>query len=77
MSPKRSIDCFFQRHLSPYQPTHVPDLCKLCHYPMWEVLKEGTENKNLGEVMNLLFHDPFFILLHKCNHISAVVKVSG
>ena len=49
MSPKRSIDCFFQRHLSPYQPTHVPDLCKLCHYPMWEVLKKGTENKNLGE----------------------------
>lgn len=27
--------------------------------------------------MNLLFHDPFFILLHKCNHIPAVVKVSG
>ena len=44
---------------------------------MWEVLEEGTENKSLGEVMNLLFHDPFFILLHKCNHIPAVVKVSG
>lgn len=44
---------------------------------MWEVLEEGTENKNLGEVINLLFHDPFFILLHKCKHISAVVKVSG